>query len=341
MKNVVRFAVILLATSALGCAGTRGGELPLGSPRELEFSALPGDVKLLYVINAGALLRRPEISVIYGTGFMGLAVAGVEEKYSGATGGSLFAAVVSEEPGCDLVIWFSPRLIPFASDLKEKADSVRDIDGVRAYVSESGGRQEWDFLPSGNVLISVESEKGARRAASIVSHLYSGADAAEPLKKWRQLFRPLSGRRVLWGRLCASGVEDLAHFRKYCEGLYLIAGPLLRTIEPQHVSFALALEGFEAELSFAFAQSSPRELKKAVRACECPQALKEVLLSAPVSSDSKGSILTIRSNLRNLSGLVEDLYDQEDEDEQQMEYPKEILRTPPPAEVPSAPKSDE
>jgi hypothetical protein len=340
MKNVFRTVVILLVTSAIGCAGTHGRELPLGSLRELEFSPLPEDVKLLYVLNAGAVLSKPEISVIYGTGFTGLAIAGIEEKYSGATRGSMFAAVVGEEPGCDLFIWFSPRPIPFASGLREEATSVQEIDGVKAFVSDSGGRQEWDFLPAGNVLVSAESEKGAHRAASIVSHVYSGGDAAEPLKKWRRLFRPLSGRRVMWGRLCASGVEDLAHFKKYCEGLYLIAGPLLRTLPPQHVSFALALEGFEAELSFAFARSSPRELKKAVRACECAPALKEALLSAPVSSDGNGTLLTIRSNLRDLASLVESLYDQGEEDEEQLEYPKEILRTPPPNEVRSAPGND-
>jgi hypothetical protein len=340
MKNTFKVAVVILIVAmALGCATTHGQELPLGSPRELEFSPLPKDVKLLYVLNIGAVLRKPEISVIFGSGFLGFAIAGVEEKYKGATRGSMLTTVISEEPGSDLVIWFSPRPIPFASDLKKKADAVREVDGVETHVSESGGRQEWDFLPSGNVLVSAESEKGARRAARILSHVYSGDAEAEPLKKWRKLFRPLSGNRVMWGRFCASDLKDLAHFEKYCEGLYLIAGPLLRILKPQHVSFALALKGFETELNFAFGVSTPRVLKKAVRTCKCAPVLKEMLMSAPVSSDRNGTILTIRSNLRDLSRLVEDLYDESEGDETNLEYPNEVLRSPPHITRPS--KSDE
>ena len=342
MKNSIKIAaVILVIMTALGCVSTRGQELPLGSSRELEFSPLPKDVKLLYVLNVGAVLRKPEISVIYGSGFMGFAIAGIEEKYKGSTRGSMLSTIVSEEPDCDLVIWFSPRPIPFASDLRDEADTVRDIDGVEAHMTESGGKQEWDFLPSENVLVSAESEKGAHRAARIISHVYSGGTEAEPLKKWRKLFRPLSGKRVIWGRLCTSKSEDLAHFEKYCEGLYLIAGPLLKILKPQHVSFALSLEGFESVLSFAFAESTPRELKKAVRVCKCAPALKEALMSAPVSSGKNGTVLTICANLRDLSSLVENLYDESEEDEAKLEQPKEIIRTPPPAEVPKTPKNDE
>ncbi len=339
MKNIINVTVIVVTVAvALGCASTRGRELPLGSSRELEFSPLPEDVKLLYVLNAGAVLRKPEISVIYGSGLMGFVIAGVEQKYKGSTRGGMLSTIVSEEPGSDLVIWFSPRPIPFASEFKGDVDDISDVDGVKAYVTESGDRQEWNFLPSENVLVSAESEEGARKAARMISHVYSGGESAEPLKKWRKLFRPLSGKRVIWGRLAASKPEDLAHFKKYCEGLYLIAAPLLRILKPQHVSFALALEGFETVLSFAFAESSARELKKAVRACKCTPALKETLMSAPVSSDKNGTVLTIRSNLRDLSSLVEDLYDEGEDDEAKLEYPKEVLRSPP--HMPRVPEDD-
>jgi hypothetical protein len=340
MKNAIKVAVMILTVAgALGCASTRGRELPLGSPRECKSPLLPKDIKLLYVVSSGPAFRKPAISQIFGSEMLGFALATIEEKHKGATKGSMLAGMVFEEEKDNIGIWFSGRRIPFASAFTQDAEVKEVVGGTKVYFSESSGKQEWNFLPSDNVLIAAESLEGADRVVRILEKLLPSSPTVDVNKKWRQLFRPLSGKRVFWGRLFASKAEDISCLAENCEPLYMIAGPVMKGLKPQHLSFALSVEGQEADLSFAFAESSPRDLKKAVRACKCTAALKEVLMSAPVSSNSNGTVLTIRSNLRHLSELVEDLYDKSEEDEDRLEYPKEVLRTPPHA--PKAPDDDE